>query len=141
MFFTSAVWGILYRADREQAGEKRDLRERGSPESSNHSCLGNAGSQGPPPPSTVFNELFPLQLKQPQDTGMSQPCSPVQSVDMGPGSGPRNQQDLGTCPLATVPHVGMSGPSSLKDDRELEICRAEGFRCEVNYTAKSLSIE
>lgn len=107
---------------------ERDLRERGSPESRNHSCLGNAGSKGPPPPSTAFSELFPLQLKQPQDPGLSQPRSPMQSLDVGPGSGPRSQQGLGTGPLATMPHVGRSGPTSLRDDREPEICRAEVFQ-------------
>lgn len=127
VFHQHCVGGFVFSRQGGSQGE-RDLRERGSAKSRNHSCLGNAGRKGPPPPSAAFNKLFPLQLKQPQDTGMSQPRSLMQAVGVGPGSGPRSQQGLGTGPLATMPHVDRSGPSSCSDDRELDSCRAEVFQ-------------
>lgn len=81
----------FYSADREWAKEKEISIEGVATENSNHFCMWNPGREGPPPPSTAFNKLFSLQLKQPQDKGKSQPHSQMQSASIGSGSGPRGQ--------------------------------------------------
>lgn len=79
--------------------------------------MGNPGSGGPPPPppSRAFNKLFSVQLKQPQDKGMSQLHSRMQSAGVGPGSGAGGSGGLGTGSLAIMPWHGQAWPlSSLK---------------------------
>ena len=130
MFLTITVWRIFIQQTGSERG--RDFHpERLASENRNHSCPWNPGRDAPPSRSSDSSELFPLQLKRPQDKGS---LSHISRAACGhrPGREPSSGR--------AAPRGQGWPPTAWSHGRDLSSAKQQLFTCDINDTAGGLRI-